>query len=138
MLYITNRIAPRNVLINVLVPCFSTYLFQISGCKFLLGKLIELPLICGATSDTAEVVAQLLQDFEAHKQTDQYKAAVSRSEKRAEDQQKLSREIWWAKYDLERGRVLSTKVSEGLAKFFRLPLEDQRQSLRTRIKNDES
>ena len=138
MLYITNRIAPRNVLINVLVPCFSTYCFQISGSKFLLGKLIELPLICGATSDTAEVVAQLLQDFEAHKQTDQYKAAVSRSEKRAEDQQKLSREIWWARYDLEQGRLLSAKVSEGRLNFFRLNWHDQRQSLRTRIKNDES
>ena len=134
MLYSTSWIAP----INVLVPCFTTYCFQISGCRFLLGKLIELPLISAAGRDTAAVMDQLLQDFEAHKHTEAYKAAVRRSEKRSEDLERLSRAIWWARHDLERGRILSTKVAAGLVNFFRFSWDDQRQSLRTRIKNDES
>ena len=134
MLYSTSWIAP----INVLVPCFTTYCFQISGCRFLLGKLIELPLISAAGRDTAAVMDQLLQDFEAHKHTEAYKAAVRRSEKRAAEEEQLSRAIWWARHNLERGRTLSIMVAAGELSFFKLALEDQRQSLRARIKNDES
>ena len=92
---------------------FSTYLFQISGCKFLLGKLIELPIISTASRHTATVMSELLQDLEDHKKTVEYKNEVQRSDDRFREQTRLSRAIWWARSELEKGRLLSTKVLEG-------------------------
>jgi hypothetical protein len=106
--------------------CFSTYCFQVSGCRFLLGKLIELPIISTASRNTATVLRQLLQDLEDHKKTDAYKAAVTRSEARSHEQQKLSRAIWWAKCNLERGRLLSTKIAQGTSEWSSLSWEDQK------------
>ena len=43
---------------------FSTYLFQLSGCKFLLHKLIELPIVNLISSNTVgEPVAKVLTDL---------------------------------------------------------------------------
>ena len=105
--------------------CFSTYYFQISGCRFLLNKLIELPIIGNANRNTSMVVRQLLQDFEEHKMSDAYKAAVSRSKKRLREHERLSRHIWWARYSLQRGRDLSAKVAKGLVDFCDLSWKDQ-------------
>ncbi len=58
--------------------CFTTYCFQVSGCRFLLGKLIELPIISTASRNLATVLRQLLQDLEDHKKSDEYKVAVKR------------------------------------------------------------
>ena len=106
--------------------CFPTYCFHVSGCRFLLDKLIELPIICAASRNTATVLRQLLQDLEDHKQTDAYKAAVKRSEARSHEQEKLCRAIWWAKSNLERGRLLSTKVAQGTVEWPSLSSEDQK------------
>ena len=100
---------------------FSTFLFQLSGCKFLLHKLIELPLI----SDSAEqpvttVLANLLGDYESHLKTDAYKEAVQASQKHQEKQKRLSRQIWWAQYNVTRGRKLSTQVRYHGLNFFEL------------------
>jgi hypothetical protein len=105
--------------------CFTVYCFQVSGCRFLLSKLIELPIICTASRNTATVLRQLLQDLDDHKKTDAYKAAVQRSHERSHAQEKLSRAIWWAKYNLERGRLLSTKVAQGTVEWSSLCWEDR-------------
>ena len=105
--------------------CFTTYCFHVSGCRFLLGKLIELPIISTANRNTATLLSELLQDLEDHKKTDEYKAAVTKSEARSKEQQKLSRAIWWATSNLEKGRLLSTKVSEGKTAWSSLSTEEQ-------------
>ena len=63
---------------------FSAYLFQLSGCKFLLHKLIELPLISQSSADSAEqpvttLLADLINSYEEHKTTSKYQEAVRRS-----------------------------------------------------------
>ena len=68
---------------------FSTFLFHIAGCKFLLTKLIEIPIIAQLSETVgqpaAEHVESMLQFFysyEEHKQTEEYKDAVRQSQKR--------------------------------------------------------
>ena len=39
---------------------------------------------------------------------------------------KLSHAIWWARYDLERGRLLSTQVAQGMVEFSGLCSNDQK------------
>jgi hypothetical protein len=82
---------------------FSTYLFQLSGSKFLLHKLIQLPILprCTMVQDpgSAEppaalyllgpVLMKCVTDLQEHKKTDTYKAAVERSKKRASDDSRL-------------------------------------------------
>ena len=86
---------------------FSTYLFQLSGSKFLLHKLIQLPILpqCRMvqSSRSAEppaalhpfgpVLMKCVTDLQEHKKTDAYKAAVERSKKRANDESRLSKQI---------------------------------------------
>ena len=87
---------------------FSAYLFQLSGSKFLLHKLIQLPILPQCTmvqsSSSAEppaallpmasVLMQCVKDLQEHKKTDEYKAAVKRSQKRASDESRLSKQIY--------------------------------------------
>ena len=53
---------------------FNTFFFQRSGCKFLLHKLIELPIISQISSNSVErpvatVLMELLDSYEEHKTT---------------------------------------------------------------------
>ena len=81
----------------------STFLFQLSGCKFLLHKLIELPIIAQIPSNSVErpvatVLMELLNSYEKHKTTSQYQEAVRRSQHHQKFQKRLSHECWWAQY----------------------------------------
>ena len=55
---------------------FVTYCFQISGCRFLLGKLIKLPIVHFTDRSGASAIRQLMQDLNEHKKTDQYKETL--------------------------------------------------------------
>ena len=88
---------------------FSTYLFQLSGCKFLLHKLIELPLIC-SVEQPAAILNDLLDAFHEHKRTKEYRDAVQRSKKNQANQQRLSKQVWLAQCKYSEGRKLSTMV----------------------------
>ena len=92
--------------------CFSTYCFQISGCRFLLGMLIQLPIVRVDSAErpvscTSSAIRELLVALEKHKQTAKYKAAKLTSAERMDKQDRLSKQIWWAKANLERGRSLA-------------------------------
>ena len=92
--------------------CFSTYCFQISGCRFLLGMLIKLPIVRIDSAErpvscTNEAITELLDALEQHKQTPKYQQAKRTSAKRMDSQERLSKKIWWAKANLERGRSLA-------------------------------
>ena len=90
-----------------------------AGSKFLLHKLIQLPIIaqCSANpSDSAEQRASLMKcinDLHEHMKTAEYKAAVERSQKRANNHRRLSKQIWEASQRLAKGKVLSMKALNG-------------------------
>jgi len=105
--------------------CFSTYLFQISGCKFLLGKLIELPIISAASHHTPRVLRDLLDSLEEHKKTEEYQREKERSNNESRDQIRLSNAIWWARSDLFKAKPLSTKVLQGKIAWSKLGTKDQ-------------
>ena len=88
---------------------FSAYKFQISGCKFLLHKLIELPLIC-SVEHPAAILNDLLDAFDQHKTTKEYRDAVQSSKKNQANQQRLSKQVWLAQCKYSEGRKLSTMV----------------------------
>ena len=82
---------------------FSLFLFQQSGCKFLLHMLIELPIITQIPSNSVErpvatVLMELLNSYGKHKTTSQYQEAVRRSQQHQKFQKRLSHECWWAQY----------------------------------------
>ena len=70
----------------------SLHLFQISGCKFLVHVFIRMPVL----SDCAEqpVIDELLQDYEDHKRSEEYKKAVEQSEQRNENPLRDSQALW--------------------------------------------
>ena len=109
---------------------FSTFLFHLSGCKFLLQKLIEPPLIPQIFSSSVEqpvatVLMDLISSYEEHKTTEQYQEVVRNSQKQQERQKRLSHELWWAQYHYTKGRFLATKVKDGMLKFDDLDSKEQ-------------
>ena len=116
---------------------FSTYLFQLSGSKFLLHKLIQLPILPQCTmfqsSRSAEppaalhpfgsVLMKCVTDLQEHKKTHAYKAAVERSKKRDSDEGRLNRQIWEQTKVLSKAKALSKRVEE--RPFFKLSSEQQ-------------
>ena len=99
---------------------FSTYLFQLSGCKFLLPKLMELPLIsvspaggvCTAEPPAA-ILNKLLTGYETHKTTKEYRDAVHQAKEHQKCKQRLSHKLWWAQYNFAQGEKLSDMVGDG-------------------------
>ena len=64
---------------------FSSYKFQLSGCKFLLDKLIELPLISvrygySSAERPASILNKLLKDYDNHRTKQNYENAVRQAE----------------------------------------------------------
>ena len=116
---------------------FSTYLFHLSGSKFLLHKLIQLPILPqitmvqypGSAEPPAElhpigpVLMKCVTDLQEHKETDAYKAAVEQSKKRASDESRLSKQIWEQTKVLSTAKALSKSAFEG--HFYNLSSEEQ-------------
>ena len=67
---------------------FSVYLYHLAGSKFLLHKLIQLPILTQRSAEqpaSAQLPASLMNyinDLQEHKQTPEYKAVVERSRRR--------------------------------------------------------
>ena len=104
---------------QLLKEAFDTYLLQLSGSKFLLHKVIQLPIIaqCTATpSDSAERPASLLNcinDMHVYMQSNEYNAEVRIAQKRTKDDRRLSNQIWKANWWLARGKELSMTAGNG-------------------------
>jgi len=120
---------------------FSTYLFQLSGCKFLLHKLIELPLISASSAGSvrsaerpAAILNDLLNAYDEHKRSPEYQQAVQKARKHQEGQLALSRRVWWAQYNYSHGRKLSLMVKNEDVDYFDLEVwEDPVFMLRNEI-----
>ena len=84
---------------------FNMYPYQLSECKFLLRKFIELPIIFLSSAGSIVQPARhlmirercLVLAFEDHKNTPEYQDAVKRSQTVHACRQRLNRNIWWAK-----------------------------------------
>ena len=104
---------------ELLKEAFDTYLLQLSGSKFLLHKVIQLPIIaqCTATpSDSAERPASLLNcinDMHVYMQSNEYKAEARIAQKRTKDDRRLSNQIWKANWWLARGKELAMTAGNG-------------------------
>ena len=82
---------------------FSNFLFRQSGERFLLHKLIELPIINQVSSSSVEqpaatVLMELLNSYEEYKTTSEYQEAVQFSQQHQKLQKRFSHECWWAQY----------------------------------------
>ena len=102
-----------------LKEAFDMYLLQLAGSKFLLDKVIQLPIIaqCNATpSDSAEQPASLMKcinELPVYMETDEYKASVRIAQKRTQDDRRLSEKIWKANWWLARGKEFSMRAQNG-------------------------
>ena len=80
---------PRWLTSSRKVPSMLISLSHLSGCKFLLHKLIELPLVNQIASNSVEqpvatVLEDLMNSYEEHKNITQYSEAVKRSKQKPE------------------------------------------------------
>ena len=71
------------------------------------------------------MITSLCRAYEEHKNSHEYMKAVQQSERRRENQLKLSDELWWAEHDLHKGRHLSFQVRDSQVNFFHLSEKDQ-------------
>ena len=98
---------------------FNVYVHYLAGHKFLLHKLIQLPIIAqcnGTSSDSAEQPASivaLIEEFAAHKESPEYNAAVAASQKKAKAHKRLSKQICEAQWMVSRGKALSDRAKNG-------------------------
>ena len=110
---------------------FSSYIFQISGCKFLLHKLIELPLISAMIEDgsaeqsTAIALNMLINAYEEHKKSKQYAQTLRQSTQHQDGQRRLSGQVWRAQYNLTQGIKLAARVLDDEVDFLQLPAWQQ-------------
>ena len=101
------------------LEAFDVYKSELAGSKFLLHKLIQLPIIAqcsAAPSDSAEQPASLMKcinDFQKYMKTDEYKAAAERSQRRADDLRRSSKQIWDATWWLAKGKEASMQAQQG-------------------------
>ena len=101
---------------------FNTFQFHISGCKFLLSSLIQLPIIAqlddsrsgpGSAAQPAEAVRSLLNAYEEHKGTKMYRTAVDASKRNSERSVRLSRQIWKLTRKVAQGNRIRRKLDNG-------------------------
>ena len=101
---------------------YGTYLFLLSGCKWLLREFLRLPLACGPTQAPTSSAARpawhhLLSAFEEHKSSQEYRLAVKNSQRKGEQHVRLSNRLWWARHNHEKGKNTSFKVRAGIVEF---------------------
>ena len=113
---------------------FSSYKFQLSGCKFILDKLIELPLISvrygySSAERLASILNKLLKDYDNHRTTQNYENAVRQAEAHQAGEFRLSHKLWRAQIDYAQGEKLSRMVKDGDVEYSQLDEEQQQMVL---------
>ena len=111
---------------------FSTFLQQLSGCKFLLRKLIALPIIAERTGvaqpgtvEEPEILRELTLEWTDYKNSPEHQKAIQKSQPRGE-QERLSIRLRRAETWYKQGGKLSRLVLDKIVNFFNLS-EDERQ-----------
>ena len=97
---------------------FSTFLQQLSGCKFLLRRLIASPLLAEGAGvaqpgavENPQTLRDLTQEWIAHKNSEEHNKAVQSSQPRR-DQEKLSKRLHQAQVWCKQGAKLCRKVMD--------------------------
>ena len=94
---------------------FNSHLFQIFGSKWWVHKFIQYPLTSAA--QPVKQLQELLAAWEKHKDSEEHKEALRISEKKQCDVRHRSQQVWEAKKNLERGRILAFDVLQSRARF---------------------
>ena len=107
-----------------------THLFHLSGCKFLLRQFLRLPFACSAEQPATSSAAQpalhhLLEAFEQHKQSPEYRRALENSKEKEAKHVRLTKRLWWARHNHEQGKTLSFRVRAGHVAFNSFSQDDQ-------------
>jgi len=108
---------------------FNSYLFQLSGCRFLVHVLIQLPLVSSVSSrhlPIGRLLTELMTAYQEHKKTTQYSDVVQRSSDHQQRQRRLRNQIWWAEYDHAQGQELASQVADGTVSFWDLNGKQQK------------
>jgi hypothetical protein len=97
---------------------FSTFLQQLSGCKFLLRRLIASPLLAEGAGvaqpgavENPQTLRELTQEWIAHKNSEEHNKAVQSSQPRR-DQEKLSKRLHQAQVWCKQGAKLCRQVKD--------------------------
>ena len=67
------------------------------------------------------IITSLCVAYDNHKNSEEYMKAVQQSEKRQQNQLKVSEALWWAEHKLHRGRHISFQARAGKVTFLDLP-----------------
>ena len=97
----------------------SSYCFYLSGSKYLLQMLLQLPILAQCTwrePDRVEVpaLARWIMDLQRHKESPEYKRAVEKSQERSSEHRRLSQQIWKLSRELTKAKALATKRDDNL------------------------
>ena len=108
----------------------STYCFHISGDKWLLRQFLRAPVVYDSTqapTSSAEQPAwnDLLSQFREHKNSDEYRTAVAKSQQKGDEHVRLSHRIWWARLSHEKGKNFAFLVRNQLRNWYSLSPYEQ-------------
>ena len=95
-----------------------TYCFYLGGPRYLMQTLLQLPILAQCTwrePDRVEVPAlgRWIADLQNHQESDEYKRAVQKSQKRSDEHRRLSQQIWKLSRDLTKAKTLAIKRDKG-------------------------
>ena len=110
---------------------FSVFLQHLCGCKFLLRRLIALPLLAegaGAAQSGAveepEILRELTQEWTVYKNSEEHQKAMQTSKPRYE-QERLSKRLCQAETWYKQGAKLSRMVLDKSVDFFDLTWDER-------------
>ena len=108
---------------------FSAFLQHLCGCKFLLRRLIALPLLADAAQlgavEELEILRELIQEWTDYRNSDEHQKAIQMSQPRCA-QERLSKRLRWAETWYKQGAKLSRMVLDKSVDFWALT-QDERQ-----------
>ena len=98
-----------------------SYCFYLAGSKYLLQMLLQLPILAQCTwrePDRVEVPAlgRWIADLQNHQESDEYKRAVQKSQKRSDEHRRLSQQIWKLSRDFTKAKTLVGQSYSGRAR----------------------
>ena len=111
---------------------FSVYLQHLSGCKFLLRRLVALPILSLHSAarpgfhplvEQPEILLQLTREWNDHKNSPEHQEAIRRSQQ--SDQARLSLRLWNVQQQVKEAARLSRMVKDGTQHFFELSPDKQ-------------
>tara|TARA_B110000914_G_scaffold205188_1_gene200140 strand:+ start:96 stop:524 length:429 start_codon:yes stop_codon:yes gene_type:complete len=88
-----------------------------------LHKLLQYPI--SSVEQPVAMLGELMAAYEVHKRSPEYEEAVKRSKQRESGHMRLSKDIWWAQYNHQRGLKLAHDVRDKTVNFFDLARSDQ-------------